>query len=297
MLEIVFSESAKNTMRMAKNYDNKTVIGGHDFYAYKNQKILTSTLKTSRNNISSRKSNDVICIGFSLDIGDISGEIDSRGRREVFRKVLGCTGIDEQEIERFFRLQRKDLVKLISAATQGIPIRVWESHAPFSVCGFAFVCNVLRNIECTISVISFPEQIINTENTNVSYRDWNEVPPEQLYDFLSYEHILTTVEKRVQSDLWRNLKIENSPLRAVINDSLISVPEDFYDHLILRNLPDNEFMMETLIGELLHNYQIGISDGWYALRIEKMIQKQQIKVITKSNPRYRYRQILKKVKI
>ena len=43
----------------------------------------------------------------------------------------------------------------------------------------------------------------------------------------------------------------------------------FYDFIIMNNLPDNEFIMARFIGKLLGEYKLGISDSWYALRIEK----------------------------
>lgn len=66
---------------------------------------------------------------------------------------------------------------------------------------------------------------------------------------------------------------ENAPLRAIINGKLTSVPEDFYDFIIMNNLPDNNFIMAKLIGKLLGEYRLCVSDSWYALRIEKMIEE------------------------
>ena len=43
----------------------------------------------------------------------------------------------------------------------------------------------------------------------------------------------------------------------------------------MNNLPDNDFIMARFIGKLLGEYRLGISDSWYALRIEKMIEERQ----------------------
>lgn len=58
-----------------------------------------------------------------------------------------------------------------------------------------------------------------------------------------------------------------------------SVSEDFYDFIITRNLPDNDFIMARLIGRLLGEYNIGISDSWYAFRIDKMIEDKKLVVV------------------
>jgi hypothetical protein len=61
----------------------------------------------------------------------------------------------------------------------------------------------------------------------------------------------------------------------VINGRLTSVPENFYDFIITNNLPDNDFILARFIGKLLGEYRLGISDSWYAFRINKMIEGKQ----------------------
>ncbi|HHU17137.1 MAG TPA: hypothetical protein GXZ70_02765, partial [Clostridiales bacterium] len=72
MLEVLFSDSEKGSMQLA--------VGGN--------------------------SQDVVNIGFSLDIGDISGEIDGNERQNVFQKVWGRFDFDNKEQEQFFQNQR-----------------------------------------------------------------------------------------------------------------------------------------------------------------------------------------------
>ncbi len=107
MLEALFSDSEKGSMRVAKNYNSKNMHRG-----------------------------DVVNIGFLLDIEDISGAIDGNERQNIFRKVWGRFDFGNKEQEQFFQNQRKDMEKLLSAAKDGIPIRVWKSNAPYSTCGF-----------------------------------------------------------------------------------------------------------------------------------------------------------------
>lgn len=152
-----------------------------------------------------------------LDIGDISGEIDGNERQNVFRKVWGRFGFDNKEQEQFFQDQRKDMEKLLSAAKDGIPIRIWKSSAPYSACGFYYVCHLLRNIDCNISVVSLPEYYPISENETVEYSHWGEVDAGKFYQFLPFEKQLTNIEKRIISDRWHGLMEENAPLRAIIN--------------------------------------------------------------------------------
>jgi hypothetical protein len=89
--------------------------------------------------------------------------------------------------------------------------------------------------------------------------------------------------------------VENAPLRAILNGRLTSVPENFYDFIIMNNLPDNDFIMARFIGKLLGEYRQGISDGWYALRIEKMIEENKLIVVENKDSSHPYGKVLKKV--
>ncbi|MDP4093910.1 MAG: DUF3658 domain-containing protein [Bacillota bacterium] len=271
MLEVVFSDSAKGAMKAAKKYNSEVVAEGI--------------------------SKDVACIGLNLDIGDITGEIDSQERKKEFIRVFNSVSFKEKEIERFFKSQREDFEKLLMAAKSKEPIRVWRSNAPFSACAFAFLCNALENIECKISIIDLPEYWTTSDNTIQSCSDWSEVLPDKLHGFLHLEREITDMEKRLQSCFWSDLKAENAPLRALVNGKLISVPEDFYDHIIIKNIPENEFVMVQLIGTILGKYPLGIGDGWYALRIKKMIAENKLEIIENKDPSHPYGTILKKLRI
>jgi len=294
MLEVVFSDSEKGCMKVAKCYNAKTMPGRT--VGYIGEKPTISELKKyNEGRAVGGVPQDVVNIGFMLDIGDISGEIDGNERRSVFCNLWGRFNFDKKEQEQFFQEQRKDLEKLLSAAKDGIPIRVWKSNAPYSTCGFYYVCNILRNIDCSISVVSLPEYWQISEDETAEYSHWGEVMAGKLYQFLPLEKQLTQIEKRIISDYWRNLMAENAPLRAMINGRLTSVPENFYDFIIINNLPDNDFSMDKFIGMLLGRYRIGVSDSWYAYRIDKMIEENKLIVVENKDPSYPYGKVLRKL--
>jgi hypothetical protein len=168
---------------------------------------------------------------------------------------------------------------MLLAAKNGEALRVWKSKAPYSACGFAFLCDVLRNIDCKLSLIELPDYTERTDGAIQSFIDWAEVSAGQFYRFLPLEREVHAIEKHMLSRLWNDLKAENAPLRALVNGKLISVPEDFYDHIIIRNIPDDEFVMARLIGTVLGTYALGVGDGWYASRIEKMIADNKLEIV------------------
>ncbi|NLK76054.1 MAG: hypothetical protein GX288_12335, partial [Clostridiales bacterium] len=134
-----------------------------------------------------------------------------------------------------------------------------------------------------------------SEDEILEYSHWGEVAAGKFYQFLSFEKQLTNIEKRIISDHWHDLVVENAPLRAILNGKLTSVPENFYDFIIMNNLPDSDFIMAKFIGKILGEYRLGISDSWYALRIDKMIEENKLIVVENKNPSHPYGKVLRKV--
>ena len=285
MLEVVFGDSAKGAMKVAKKYDKETMLGGPTVYFGErpSQKELE---KQCEGQAVGGNSRDVVCIGTNLDIGDIRGDIDSEARKKEFVRVFGSVHFEDDEVERFFRIQREDLDRLLATAKSGGPIRIWMSSMPSSACAFAFLCDALRDIECPISVIDLPTYDEISDGTIQSFVGWGEMHPGQFYRFVPLARVLSSGEKQMRSIVWRGLQAENAPLRALISGRLISVPEDFYDHIIIKDIPDGEFVMARLIGTILGHYPLGVSDGWYALRIKNMIADGVLEIVADRDPRH-----------
>lgn len=113
-----------------------------------------------------------------------------------------------------------------------------------------------------------------------------EVGVEEFFGFLKYERELSREERRMYGELWLELVEENTPLRTIINGKIISVEEEFYDFFILKRLADKPMKQVRLIGDILGYYPIGIRDGWYAIRIEKLIEQGKVKILEDSNNKY-----------
>lgn len=265
MLEVVFSDSAKGSMYVAIKQDKE------NFYIH-----------------------EVVCIGLNFDIGDISGEIDGDERKKEFVRVFSSVKFKDEEIEQFFNMQSEDYDKLIRCAKSGESIRVWKSNAAFSACAYTFVCYTLKDVECDLREVTLPEFFEISHDTIKQCADWGEIAPDEFKQFIHLENKVSETEKKYQSNIWDSLKKENAPLRAVVNGKLISVCEDFYDHLIIRHIPKDNFVMARLIGTVLGKYQLGVGDGWYSLRINKMIEENKLEVVLRKDKSYPYSFVLRK---
>ena len=71
-------------------------------------------------------------------------------------------------------------------------------------------------------------------------------------------------------------------MRAVVNGRLCTVPADFYDSFLRRELAaqPEEFHQGQVIGAILGRDLPGISDCWLALRMEVMLQSGELEAVT-----------------
>ena len=226
---------------------------------------------------------NAVNIGHALDTGNINCDVYSPERhKELFAELEGYW--DEQ----FFAELQEDYEKLLDTAKHGGHLRVWKCDNPWEACAFRFLCDVLRDTDCSVGVITMPDR----------WFDWGVMSNHQYCEFLHLEKQLTTDEKHHYSDEWRKLKTENTPLRAVVNGKLISVPESFYDCFIDEVIPNGEFAVSDVVGKTFFKYRMPVGDSHYLLRIKRLLDENKLEFVRDKNdhPIELYRKILRKVR-
>lgn len=287
MIEVLFGESEAAAMKVAKC----TVIVGHVDGP-------TSIWMAGKKTLPERTfagwvegtAEEVVCLGFMLDIGNIKEPIDSQYRKNLIYSMYaqnqyGRSPEMDEELKLAGEVYSKELLRLKKYLEDGETIRVWYSDAPYSICGFYSLCQILQSYKNEVHIVKLPEYVVRKTSV-VSYRNWGEVPAEEFAGFLSHERVLTKEEVRMYAMLWIELTEDDSPLRAVINGRVIGVPEDFYDFLIWKRLTCNPVKEARLIGDILGCFQIGMGDWWFAKRIEHFIQQDKIEVMEESENKY-----------
>ena len=239
---------------------------------------------------SGKLGSDAVCLGFAADVGDIEKPFVSEYRAKLLCSLLyqGQWGEDPEmksDLERLGKIYADELDKLFRYIGGGEPIRVWCSSAPYSMCGLLWLCSELEGRDCTISVVRLPHITVKGD-TAVAYSSWGEVEPNKFRLFLGKERVLSAAEITVYANYWSKLKRENAPLRAVVNGSVISVPANFYDFLIMEYLGNEPTKEAVLIGRILGENPLGIGDHWYALRIDRLIAQKRLKIVENSPRKY-----------
>lgn len=287
MIEVLFGESEAASMKAAKSMKIVGYVNGP-----------TSVLVTGKETPPERTfagwvegtSEDVVCLGFMLDIGNIKEPIDSPYRKNLIYSMYAQNQyVKNPEIDQELKLTGEvylnELLRLKEYLENGETIRVWYSDTPYSICGFYSLCQILQKYKNEIHIVKLPEYMVR-KTSIISYRNWGEVSAEEFAEFLTYESVLTKEEVRMYAQLWTELTEDNSPLRAMINGKVTGISEDFYDFLIWKRLTRKPIKEARLIGDILGCFQIGMGDWWFARRIEHFIQQDKIKVINDSENKY-----------
>lgn len=287
MIEILFHESEAASMKAAKNTIVVGTVNGPTAVFTAGKKVPPQTPFTGW---IEGTAEEVICLGFMLDIGNIKEPADSVYRKELIYSMYAQNQWEpdiewENEINKAGEIYIRELFRLKQFLNQGEPVRIWYSDAPYSRCGFYHLCRILEKYENEIRVVKLPEYAVREKNITI-YKNWNEVAAEEFAGFLSYEKRLSKEEVRMYSILWNDLVEDNSPLRAVVNGKVLGVPEDFYDFQIWKRLTKKPVKEARLIGDILGYSQISIGDLWYAKRIEHYIQHKKIRVVEDSVNKY-----------
>lgn len=263
MVDVLFGESEAGTMRDIK-LKHRRQSGGRD---------------------------EVICLGFMLDAGDIKESVNSQYRKDLICSmyVQDQWGRDRElneECQKLGDVYCNELKRLQEFLEKGESVRIWYSNAPYSICGFYHLCSLLQDYENETFVVRLPEYEVRQDHTIVSYSHWGEVSSEAFARYLPHEKRLSKMELKMYAWNWAELQEDNSPLRAVVNGRVLGVPEDFYDFLICKYITEKPVMEAYVIGEILGNNPFGVGDWWYAQRIEKLISQGKIKVIEDSEKKY-----------
>src|SRR6056297_3680353 len=208
MIEVLFGESEAGSMKVAKNY-RKPDYDDNAIAWFGDKPSKGEFKKMFEGKAIGGVSSEVICIPFMLDIGDIQTSILGEYRRKLIFDMHTINGIDDdviQKLEDSWDKYLNEIERLKNYAIQGETIRIWYSEIPYSMCGFYYVCSILREYNCEIYVVKLQKYITS----------WNEIDPGKFSRFSALEKKLSPLELQFFSSNWNELKDEKNSLRAIV---------------------------------------------------------------------------------
>lgn len=300
MIEIVFSDSACGSLKLAQSYGKGRRIGGccgvimsnpdgtaptpAELAAAQREAEVQLRLEWERAVPMGGDRKDVFGFSLMLSVGDISkGDFMEKRRKAI--DSLWSIYPNRPTDEPF------DLVASLENGLDAIreritcedEVRIWYSHQPDELCGLYWFLSELETFPQqpkSVYVVALPAYEYRDENTITSHLSWGDICHSDWHKYTVYAEKATDAFRRHSKWIWNKLQQENAPLRAVLNGRIHSVTEDIYDGFIHFELAEQseEFSEAVLIGNVLGKYQLGIGDAWLANRIEGMIANGELEI-------------------
>ena len=298
MIEIVFSESACGSLKIAQKCGgtssgcfmvsapigvivHREIIDEQQPDSQETQKIMEQARREEKQRMEKAvpmggNPADVYCLDMMLSVGDISGDLFGESRAAQLRQQLMTFRRTESWFSERLQTAAKNRDIILRRALTGEELRIWYSDQPDELCGMYWLLSELNGLDHhgKIWLVKMPDwQPEQDGELVVTHTSWGEVTPDQWSQYAALQKEAPSALLVGCAMLWQDLKKENSPLRASVNGRLASVPEDFYDSFIYREIArkPQQFSEADVVGRVVGHCQLGISAGWIAGRIEKMI--------------------------
>ena len=309
MIEIVFGDSAAGSLRIAQSYGKGPYPGSAVGIILRKPDGTSPTrkeIKKARQQAEERERKaweeaepmggnpqDIFSFELSLSIGDITENQPGPKRLRALEQLAGIYPDEKygaRQISDTFRRVKDDFEEISRRILSGEAAHIWYSSNPDELCGLIWLAAQLSPQRCgkeytgSLYAVRLPQWSLDRHGTVFSKTCWGETLPEEWHRYLSLQEILPSGFCSDCLTLWQTLQNENAPLRTVLNGQPVSVPENFYDNFLLRELAAEEeiFHEARLIGKIMGKYRLGISDSFLSLRIEDMIRRGLLKVITQA---------------
>ena len=295
MIELVFGESALATLKEAKSFKKGAVPGAIATIGGRRGRKDKEPPKPPRWTGASLDGNpkDVEALPLALDYGDISRSIPGlTGRQEVLEELYFHPAGASKSI---WETAKHALSRLEKAKITGEPVRAWVSRqSPEEMCGLHFLCSLMHGSSLPLSVVWIPHEISLREGELTRFRSTNEIDAKYFGAFAdAFEEPLSDVQRSAYNAAWAEMCSENTPLRAIVNGRLRSVPESFYDFILLENMPGEDIRTAMLIGRTLTVLD-GVSDSILFRRVLELLRTGVLEEVSPATPDHPYSAIIKR---
>jgi len=329
MIEIVFSESAGGFLKCAGSFGRGEYRGevrpAFIYYGDDGEKPSEKELETWTKVFHEKQKKaweaaepldiqpkDVYDMDLGLSTGRIQKDEFSPQRLQWIRDMVPPgSGFDvDSWMKKKYQRYREMMDSAVERLKDGDSVRIWYSENPDEFCGLLWFCWRIRETGAprdNVYTVKLPAWIYDETSDSVAeFRGWGEVDNQYWGRLAKHTERVPVRFVNRCAGLWEELRQENGMLRAVVNGRVSTVPEDFYDYLLEKELDalccklreagkPEEFGEGRLIGEVIGRSQLGIWDSWLAVRVEKMIERGWLEVVREAEDGRVYGKILRRI--
>lgn len=300
MLEIVFSDSACGSLKLAQHYGQGEyqsgcigVVISHDDGTEATPEEIAQAQRQAEEQDRQAwaqavplggNAGDVVGFALNLSVGDISEDMPGPKRQAELTKLYSFV-VDhmEEDCNTLLSQAGRALDRIYSASGRGELLRIWYSDDPDELCGFYWLMARLdeAGVEGPVEAIKPPRLEPQKGETVLASRGWGEIGPGEWGRYTDQAKPVSRDIRHCCRLIWQQIQRENAPLRVCLNGNLTSVPADFYDCFLYQEIArqPSEFDEARVLGKVLGRLP-GVGGGFLAGRIEAMVQAGKLEFLT-----------------
>ncbi|KNF10208.1 protein of unknown function DUF1835 [Gottschalkia purinilytica] len=246
VIHIVFSESAEVIFKYAINRE-KSIVGDKVISFYDNL------------------SNGVIDNPINID-----DRVNLLKERNEQYSYIHNNDIDKLK-ENYDKLYNK-----ISKINDNDTIYLWYGQYDKEICGMIYVLHLLKDKSVNIYTVDVSDIIVRYSKSIILVKSPGGIAPENLDKYMKDARKIDSVEYQNSLNQWEILTKEKSVLRTYRNGKVESVSEDYFDKDILK-FTDREYIKSiVVVGNIISNSEIGITDDYIFWRIIQLVNSGKI---------------------
>jgi len=210
-----------------------------------------------------------------LDVGSINEDILGEYRKKLYTKMYSYMFNEQADrcVDEYFDKSIAAYNKILETAQKGQKVRIWLDKDPAAVCEFYWLCGQLRDhgLSENSTVLETPD-VVYSNGKKTRPHSWGCICSDELKSIPRVEEPLTYEEIQTNAAKWDELKKADTLLRTIIDDEVVSVPEDSYDEKIMRLIPKTPIQTSEAQGKFFCQNDIGISSliiDWRFAMLEK----------------------------
>ena len=241
---------------------------------------ISGSLLQARSDYDALESSAVLSLSSSeLHIGRIDEPEESDYRKVAPWRLTHPDDFDVTDAELIGEGERIGWKWFRECKEQGNSFRFWYSENPKELCGFYYLCSLLKNYTGDVYAVRVPERVRYQKDGKyrLAYETGN-LSPDLAGRIVETGVKLTSEEIGLYAEEWERLKRENALLRTVIAGKIVSVPIGFYDPLIFRYVPREPATEKSVFTDAIINMPY-VELSWIISRIQRMIDNGLIRVV------------------
>lgn len=159
-------------------------------------------------------------------------------------------------------------------------IYIWYGENGSELSGLLYILSLLKdNVENVYTINVSEKPYIYNNNVIQYHRSVGEVSHERLDWFIGMKKKLNLEDYSSSMEIWRKLRDENSNLRVIKEKRILSVPESYFDEIILQYTNYHFGRCSRTVGEVMGRVENYISDIYIFWRVLELIKLGKIEYI------------------